>query len=267
MEHTNRRDKDQLAQLIRREAHFIDLATKCDDKNYKSKSYAILKELLTDRHERKYDKGPDIIWAEKMLTYYESWSINAKKVIISSAHKHDEDAESKLFSVIKERRSIRFWKKKPVPRSCLTKIIEAATYAPTAFNKMPWKFFVFENDPESMVEGSVTNGSMFEKAPVCIYVGIDERLYDEKFAPALDAGLAVQNMILEAHALGLGSCIIYQSEIIDQDALKNSFRIPEYYYVYCAVVLGYPNDAPKIPGRPNATDVTVFINKTKTSSI
>ena len=50
------------------------------------------------------------------------------------------------------------------------KIIEAATYAPTAFNRMEWRFYVAETPLADMVKGDASNPSMFATAPVRIFL-------------------------------------------------------------------------------------------------
>ena len=123
---------------------------------------------------------------------------------------------------------------------------------------MPWHFFVVENDLNNIVEGNGTNKSMSEKAPVIIYLGIDERLYPEVYAPALDAGIALQNIVLASHALGLGSCLMYQAESVDQNKLREKLGAPNYYRIYCAVLMGYPDENPTAPGAITLGDVSTF---------
>jgi nitroreductase len=110
-----------------------------------------------------------------------------------------------------------------------------------------------------MVKGDASNASMFEKAPVRIFVAIDERLFFEKYSGALDTGFALQNLILMAHSLGLGTCLIYQGEFVDPVMMEKYYHIPAHMKVYCAVTLGYPDEEPETPARMNVEEVTEFL--------
>lgn len=252
-------DRDQLGQLIRFYGHSLDKATKCDNKSQGRgvERKKILEAALTEWRRRGYPCGPDKVWAKKILERYNLWRLGKKK-LIDAVPQNKASVNNDIFSVIQQRRSARFWKNKTVEREKIRKLITAATYAPSSCNRMPWRFFVVENDLNNVVEGNSTNQSMLEKAPVIIYLGIDERLYPEVYAPALDAGCALQNIILAAHALELGSCAMYQCESFNQEILKAKIGIPDYFRIYCAVLLGYPDEVPLMPGRISIDEACTF---------
>jgi len=251
-------DKDQLSQLIRSEAHVIDMATKCDDKDGGRDAYASLQILLNAWRENGYPSGPDIRWAREMLKLYRRWWSKSGKYITFPGETVTGQ-EQNIFAVIRNRRSIRFWKKQPVERAEVEQIIEAALYAPSAFHKMPYHFYVVENIPMALIEGDSSNESLLQKAPMKVYIAMDERFYGEKNAPGLDAGMAIQNMLLAAHALGLGACVLYQCELIDQGRMRRLLNAPEYHTIYSVVVLGHPNEVPIPPGRARVCDVTSYL--------
>jgi len=254
-------DREQLGQLIRYYAHLLEMTTKCENKEnfLKEEEFRHLKTLLKEWQDRGYEMHPDKVWAQKMMARYQHWSLGSGKLIDKPQSPEHPVIDQGIFSVIQGRRSIRFWQRKVVPRHLMEKIIEAATYAPCAFNRMTWKLIAVENELEAMVEGDSTNISMLSKAPVKIYIAIDERLYEETYAPALDAGLALQNMLLAAHALGLGGCLVYQGEIVDQEKLKQYLGIAGYYQVYGVVLLGYPAEIPIPSARVPVKEVSQFI--------
>jgi len=254
-------DREQLGQLIRFMAHALDKGKKCvnNDGLRGAEKHRLLEASLDEWQKREYEWGPDKQWAKDILTQHQRWCKGTEKLIERVPDDESFSGSNELFSVMEERRSVRFWKKKRIPGDLINKIIKMATYAPTSCNRMAWKFLVVENDVQTMADGDSTNRSMLEKAPVRIYVAVDERLYPEIYAPALDAGLALQNMILAAHALGLGCCLVYQCESVDQTALKKSLKIPEFYRIYCAVLLGYPNEKPLRPERIAVNEVTSYV--------
>jgi nitroreductase len=238
------------------------MVTKCknqgDDNGNKERDDLLL--LLNEWTERGYEITEERKWAESKIELYEKWQRGHEKIITKPKETQSLIKDYFLFSAIKNRRSIRFWKNQKVPGEILEKVIQAGIEAPSAFNRQPWKFYVIENNNFSLREGDSTNKSMFEKAPVRIYIAIDERLYEEEYAPALDAGLAIQNMLLAAHSVGLGACVIYQCEIIDQDKLRKFLDIPDYYKIYSAILLGYPDEIPEKPERVKIKDVVKFIS-------
>jgi len=155
-------DKYQLAQLIRFKAHMLDIAIKTANVNLEAKKTDLveLKKYLLDWKQKGYSEGPDYIWAKERIHNFESWL--SGKIQTIHKKKHIQKAnDSILFDIIKNRRSIRFWKKKQIPHELINQIIEAATYAPTAFNRMEWRFFVAETPLDKMIEGDASNTSMF----------------------------------------------------------------------------------------------------------
>lgn len=249
-------DKVQLGQLIRMKSHFIDMYMKCDGREKELEElFNQLTCYVDEWNDRGLELGMDKLWANEILAKYKRWVNEKKKLINQSSIDY---INNDIIHLIKDRRSIRFWKKQLVSHEILNGIIEAGTFAPSSFNRMTWKFYVVENNIENIVEGDSSNRSMIEKAPVRIYIAIDERLYEEEYAPAMDAALAAQNMLLASHLLGLGACLLYQCEIINQDMIREKLKIPEYYGIYCAILLGYPDEYPAVPGRVNIEEVTEF---------
>ncbi len=94
---------------------------------------------------------------------------------------------------------------------------------------------------------------MFVDAAVIVLVLIDERPYSygERFAPAMDAAAAIQNMLLSAKALGLGSCWVYYHirDSSSERELRKRLGIPRFYRAYSTVCLGYPAREPSPPAR------------------
>jgi nitroreductase len=262
MEKIEKIDRMLLGQLIRSRAHMLDVATKTIKIDVKARQTDLqeLKDLLNEWDKRAYPNGPDIAWARKRILNYTGIKKKDNTAARISPVKGGTTG-TEIFSVIKNRRSVRYWKKIIVPREIIEKIIEAATYAPTAFNRMEWRFYVAETPLEDMIRGDASNASMFAKAPVRIFVAVDERLFLEKYSGALDTGFALQNLILAAHALGLGTCLIYQGEFVNMELMEKYYRIPAHMKVYCAVTLGYPDEDPETPARMKVEEVTEFLGE------
>jgi nitroreductase len=263
MENIKDIDRIQMGQLIRFKAHMLDVATKTINIDVEARETDLedLQQLLQEWDQRDYPEGPDILWARQRIRSFRAIKLEDKKAIFIPPSGETVDISQDIFSVIKNRRTVRYWKKKSVPRDIIRRLIEAATYAPTAFNRMEWRFYVAETPLDGMETGDASNPSMFAKAPVRIFVAADERLFFEKYSGSLDTGFALQNLILAAHALGLGTCLIYQGEFVDPQLMEKHYNIPTYMKVYCAVTLGYPDENPETPARMEVDEVTEFLGE------
>ncbi len=254
-------DKFLLAQFIRSKAGSIDVATRCKDPDLEAKDqdFKNLNESLAKWQTAGYIITPDIAWAQGCSRKYDDWRNSSRPMLKTELPDQKHRSES-LEAMIRNRRSVRLWKKRPVPREMIKQLLEAGTYAPSAFNRLPWRFFVVETSPDLLKDGDASNPGMFASAPVIIYVAVDERLFFEKYSGPLDAAFAMQNMLLMAHHLGLGTCLVYQGEFADVKELESEFGIPEYCKVYCAILLGYPDELPLRPARMPVEEITTFIN-------
>ena len=110
-----------------------------------------------------------------------------------------------MLEVILSRRSIRRYEDKEIPKNVLDKIIEAGRQSPSAGNKQPYRFVVV-TDSEIKQELGGLFSRFLKKAPVVI-VGCanPQALLTGKWA-TVDTTIALQNMVLAAWNLGIGSC-------------------------------------------------------------
>ena len=111
---------------------------------------------------------------------------------------------------IRARRSIRKFKPGvPVPRADVEAMLEAAMMAPSACNMRPWEFFVVENPGlKERLKNAHPYAAMLGDAALAIVVCArpeDQAGVCEGYWP-LDCGAAVENLLLQAAALGYGTC-------------------------------------------------------------
>lgn len=111
---------------------------------------------------------------------------------------------------IRARRSIRKFKPgAPVPKADVEAMLEAAMMAPSARNTRPWEFFVVENaELKAKLRAAHPFASMLDTASLAIVVcgrPDDQKGAVEGYWP-LDCGAAVENLLLQAVALGYGAC-------------------------------------------------------------
>ena len=169
-------DQLQLAQLIRFNAHMLDIATRTrkPDLVKKNQEAADLEKYLDLWKKENYTRSSYIAWAEDKLKNYQNWLSDKKLKVKPVREVKPGGNENNLHTAIRERRSIRFWKKKAVPENMIRQILESGTYAPSAFNRLPWRFFIAETPVNELKEGDASNPGMFEQAPVRIFVAVDE---------------------------------------------------------------------------------------------
>ena len=153
-----------------------------------------------------------------------------------------------MTEIIKSRRSIRKYQAdKPVTSEQLNQLLEAAMLAPSACNSRPWEFIAITNR-ETLNEIARVHPSakMCETATAAIVVvAIPQEGRPEGYFPQ-DCGAATQNILLEASAMGLGTCWcgVYPKE--DRVAsLRELLNIPESKIPFNVIAVGTPGECPE----------------------
>ena len=160
-----------------------------------------------------------------------------------------------LLDVILSRRSIRKYENKEIPQEILQQILEAGRQAPSAVNRQPIRFVVVK-DHEIMKKLCDNLISRFVKdAPVAIVGCADVKsLLTGKWA-VVDATIAMQNMVIAAWTLGIGSCWIGSC---NEEKVKELLKIPDKWKVVALVTLGYPAEQPKSKKKKSFEDLFRF---------
>ena len=158
---------------------------------------------------------------------------------------------------IQTRRSIRRYTEKKIDQKDLNDILRAAMMAPSAHNQQPWQFIIID-DSEILkqVPSLNSHASMCTHSPVSILICADTaKLPAPDFWPQ-DCAAATQNLMLAAHAQGIGSVWtgIYPKEqrIIGYRKLLN---LPDTIAPFALIVLGYPAEQPKKEDRFDAKKI------------
>lgn len=157
-----------------------------------------------------------------------------------------------ILELIKSRRSITKYLPKPVDWENISLLIDAARHAPSCGNLQNWKF-VIVTDPEkrkAIAEAALQQYWM-NQAPVHIVVCAEpekaERYYGTRGArlyTVQNCAAAVQNILLEAHSLGLGSCWIGAFE---EEMVRKTLSIEEFARPQAIVTIGYAAEVPPKP--------------------
>jgi hypothetical protein len=119
----------------------------------------------------------------------------------------DSHSEMNFYHAIKTCRAIRISEDKPIPRETLEQLTELATYAPSNCNVQELRFIIV--DDQELKEQLTDMGASIpiHKAPQGILILYDHRSTNSEYQDWLQSGAAAtQNLLLAAHALGLGTC-------------------------------------------------------------
>ena len=147
-------------------------------------------------------------------------------------------------SAVWGRRSIRVFADQPVPDELVADLLRAAMAAPSAAAKDPWRFVVVKERAmlRRMAEG-LPHGRLLASAGVGIVVCGDlAAAHDGQLSYLLqDCSAAIENLLLAAHVLGLGSCWLgVHPREARMEALRALLGIPTSIVPVCAIAVGYP---------------------------
>jgi nitroreductase len=146
-----------------------------------------------------------------------------------------------VLEAIRTRRSIRTYVDQPVPEELVQKLLAAAMQAPSARNQQPWQFVVIDDQTIlAKIPTFMPNAAVAGKAPLAILVCGDLSLEESEGYWVIDCAAAVENMLLAAHALGLGAvwCGVYPRDKRMQ-GLRQLIGLPKNVIAHSLVVLGY----------------------------
>jgi nitroreductase len=132
------------------------------------------------------------------------------------------------------RRSIRAYAKKRIPTSVLNNILEAGRQAPSAGNRQPWHFIVVTDEETKQTLSWGRVNWFIKDAPLAILgcANTDTGNWSIK-----DTAIALQNMVIAAWAMGVGSCWL---GAFKEGEVKQILNIPENWKVVALITFGYP---------------------------
>lgn len=165
-----------------------------------------------------------------------------------------------VLEAIKSRRSIRSYKRNDISEKDVRRLINAARQAPSAGNIQPWEFVIVK-DPERKQQLSVAalNQTFISQAPVVIVVCANETRsklgYGNRGVSLYciqDTAAAIENLLLAAHALGLGACWVgaFREEIA-----RAVLNTPAHVRPIAIIPIGYPSKKPTIRARRSLEDI------------
>ena len=163
---------------------------------------------------------------------------------------NNADNKNAAIETIMTRTSIRSYTDRTVSADTVEMLLRAGMAAPTAVNAQPWHFVVI-NERAKLDELAGTNrhGDMLRQAPLAIVVcgNMEKAMQGPGQAFWIqDCSAATENILLTAHALGLGAvwtgCYPMEERVA---AVSEVLGLPETIVPLCVIVMGYPNENPQ----------------------
>jgi nitroreductase len=166
-----------------------------------------------------------------------------------------------VLEVIKKRRSIRKYKKDPIPEEALLRVLQAARLAPSGKNFQPWKFIIVKDKSlkEKLAQASAGQFFMAEAPIIIVGCGFPDNCYARMGrymkSWSVDVTIAFDHLMLQAQEEGLGTCWIGSFE---EEEVKEILNVPEGVKVLALTPLGYPGEIPAFRGRKSLDEIVSY---------
>lgn len=198
---------------------------------------------------------------------------------------------SALLAALRARRSIRRYTDQPVSDETVARLLDAARWAPSAHNRQPWRLAVLrgaepkarlaarmgerlradrlaDGDPAEVVERDLARSrARINGTPVVVVLCLtlaemdvypDHRRRQAEFLMAVQSvALAAQNLLLAAHAEGLGACWLC-APLFCPEAVRAALDLPADWEPQALITLGYPAEAGRPVVRKPLEEITIY---------
>ena len=162
-----------------------------------------------------------------------------------------------VYECLRGRRTVRRFKPTPVPEATLTKILNAARWAPSSRNQQPWHLIVIKNRETLEQIGRVAGtGSFVGDAPLAIAL-----VMENADQPGMDAGRALQQMEIMAWSEGMGTCFVTLTEA-ERQKIVELLTIPAEMDLITVLPFGYRADDSRGRGVPRKPLSEMIHNET-----
>ncbi len=195
-----------------------------------------------------------------------------------------------LFEGLLTRRTIRRYRPEPVPPALIDHLLTAATWAPSAHNRQPWRFVVMtsaetkhtlatamgtrlrqdlgrDGVPPAVIEKDATRSySRITKAPLLLLLCLSmadmdsypdaKRQANERLMAVQSTAMAAQNLLLAAHGLGLGACWMC-APLFCPDVVVETLDLPADWEPQALLTVGFPAEEKEKTRHPLGTRVLI----------
>jgi nitroreductase len=176
--------------------------------------------------------------------------------------------ERSLMELMVARRSCRSYRDEALPRPMIETLLEAGRLAPSACNRQPWRFAVVQDAAlrGRVVEEGFLPGLHMQwaaTAPVLLVLGLERDWITHRWAAGLsgvdyawlDAGIVGEHMVLQAEALGLGTCWIGW---VRARPLRRLIGWPHRVRPVAVIPVGWPAETPSARPRKSLDELTTW---------
>lgn len=192
------------------------------------------------------------------------------KVIVdkSADAQQSVNAEQAVLDNIATRTSIRDYEARPVEKEKIEKMLRAAMAAPTAMNKQPWHFVVVDQrNVLDALAGTNPYAKMLKKAPLAIVVcGNTDKMIEGGGRDfwIQDASAATENLLLAAHAMGLGA--VWTGAYPSEErciSISKVLSLSDNLIPLNVIVVGYPAEQPQPKQKFKEENISYNVDRLK----
>jgi len=193
------------------------------------------------------------------------------------------ETQRQLIDLLHKRRSLRRYENRPVPHRLIEQVLEAAIWSPSAHNRQPWRFAVIttgaekerlalamgarlrrdltaDNAPQAVIDKDVNRSyDRITSAPVLVLLALSmvdmdvytdaKRNHNEYLMAVQSTAMAGQNLLLAAHAVGLGACWMC-APLFCPDVVQETLELPDDWQPQALITMGYPAQTREKTRRP-----------------
>ncbi|MEM0027329.1 MAG: nitroreductase family protein [Ignisphaera sp.] len=157
-----------------------------------------------------------------------------------------------LIKFLLTRRSIRRFKKDPVPLDVVKRILDVARYAPSAGNRQPWIFIVVSDSEIKSKLAKIHRWTYpLEEAPMGIVVACNRDVSPDSYH--VDCANATMYIMLAAHAYGLGT--VWLQTLRNVEDIQKILNLPANYIPVSMLAVGYPAESPSPKPRKDLKEI------------
>ena len=178
------------------------------------------------------------------------------------------NAEQAVLDNIATRTSVRDYEARPVEKEKIVKMLRAAMAAPTAMNKQPWHFVVVDQrNVLDALAGANPYAKMLKKAPLAIVVcGNTDKMIEGGGRDfwIQDASAATENLLLAAHAMGLGA--VWTGAYPSEErciSISKVLSLSDNLVPLNMIVVGYPAEQPQPKQKFKEENVSYNVDRLK----
>ena len=165
-----------------------------------------------------------------------------------------------VLEAITNRRSIRNYKKQDLTEGTVERLLEAARQAPSAGNVQPWAFVVAKKpETKQKLSNAAYDQKSLMEASIVIVVCADQKRAAESYGTRgrtlycfQDTAAAIENILLTACSLGLGTCWI---GAFTEEEVRKIINCPLELRPVALIAVGYPNESPPQRARRPSSEV------------